>query len=131
MPYFVATGGAGSRGTSEASVIRTLLLEHGVSTAQILVEAEARDTLESVRLCIRLLPPREQVKGVFVCSSSYHTFRCVLLFRLAGFSADAAPAMSDLPYLGAFKWLWFVLKECVATPWDALILIMLKVRGVI
>jgi uncharacterized SAM-binding protein YcdF (DUF218 family) len=131
MPYFLATGGAGPRGTTEASVIRTLLLGHGVSTAQILVEAEARDTLESVRLCIRLLPPREEVKGVFVCSSSYHTFRCVLLFRLAGFSADAAPAMSDLQYLGLFKWLRFVLKECVATPWDAVILLLLKVRGVI
>jgi uncharacterized SAM-binding protein YcdF (DUF218 family) len=102
-----------------------------VPRSHILVEGTARDTLESVRLCTRLLRARPDVERVLVCSSSYHTPRCVLLFRLAGFASAAVPVSSDLPYLGPAKWLRYILKELVVTPWDAISLLALRARGAV
>ena len=128
-PYFLATGGVGRHGPAEASVIRTVLLEQGIPADRVLVEPVARDTLEAVRFCARLLRARRDVERVLVCSSSYHAPRCVLLFRIAGFQSAAVPTASDLPHLGRAKWLRYVLKEIVATPWDAIVLAARRACG--
>lgn len=126
-PRFLATGGVGRHGKAEALVMRDLLREQGIPEARILLDTEARDTLESVRHCTRLLRAWPDVERLLVCSSSYHNPRCVWLFRLAGFRADAAPALSDRPFLGTAKWLRYVVKEWLATPWDLGILLALKI----
>lgn len=126
---FLATGGVGRYGAAEALVMRDILVEQGVAPARILVETEAVDTLESVRLCTRILRARGDAEELLVCSSSYHNPRCVLLFRLAGFRCRAEPVPSDRPHLGWGKWLRYVLKEFIAAPWDAAQLATLRLRS--
>jgi uncharacterized SAM-binding protein YcdF (DUF218 family) len=126
-PIFVATGGVGRHGPAEALVMRDVLIEAGVPTDRIVLETEARDTLESVRFCTRLLRRRGDVERVVVCSSSYHNPRCAWLFRLAGFESHAEPTPSDRPHLGDAKWLRYVGKEFIATPWDTALLLALKI----
>lgn len=130
-PLFLASGGVGRYGPAEAQVMRDLLRAGGVADERIIVEAVSRDTLESVRHCTRLLRERPDVQRLQVCSSSYHNPRCVLLLRLAGFCCAAAPCPSDRPYIGWAKWLRYVLKEVIATPWDMAILWTLKIRDAI
>ena len=130
-PCFLVTGGVGRHGPAEAEVMRDLLVEQGIAPARIVLESEARDTLESVRYCARLLRARGDADRVVVCSSSYHNARCALLFRLAGFRSLARPTPSDRPHLGTAKWLRYVLKEFVATPWDAAILLALKIGNAV
>lgn len=128
---FIATGGVGRYGPAEAAVMRDLLCAQGVDEARIVEEPESRDTLESVRRCARILRQRGDATRVLVCSSGYHNPRCVWLFRIAGFAASADAVPSDRPYLGSAKWLAYVFKEFVVTPWDALLLFTLKMRRAI
>lgn len=128
-PCFLASGGVGRHGPAEALVMRDILLARGVAPQRILVETQARDTLESVRLCTRMLRARGDAQRVWVSSSSYHNPRCVLLLRLAGFDSSALPTASDRPHLGWGKWLRYVLKELLATPWDAGLLLAHKMAG--
>ncbi len=130
-PYYLPSGGIGRHGPAEALVMRDILLEHGVEASRILLECEARDTLESVRLCTRMLRQRTDVGRVLVSTSSYHRMRCALLLRLAGFDSVALPAASDQPYLGWGKWLRYVIKELLATPWDAALLLLHRFRRTI
>ena len=130
-PMYLPSGGVGRHGPAEALVMRDILLERGVAAQRILLEREARDTLESVRLCTRLLRLQPAVGRVLVATSSYHRLRCTLLFRLAGFDSAALPTTSDRPYLGWGKWLRYVIKELLATPWDAALLLMHKLRRTI
>jgi uncharacterized SAM-binding protein YcdF (DUF218 family) len=130
-PFYLASGGVGRHGPAEALVMRDILLELGVAAARILLECEAGDTLQSVRLCTRILQRRGNVDQVWVSTSSYHRLRCALLFRLAGYDSSALPAASDRPYLGRGKWLRYVIKEWMATPWDAVMLLWHRFRRTI
>lgn len=130
-PLYLATGGVGRHGPAEAQVMRDLLLGLGVAAARILLESQARDTLESVRYSCRLLRRRGDVGRVLVATSSYHRLRCAWLFRLAGFDCQALPAESDRPHLGWGKWLRYVAKEAVALPWDAAWLLWHRFRRTI
>lgn len=130
-PFYLPSGGVGRYGPAEALVMRDILLQHGVAAPRILLECEARDTLESVRLCTRLLQRQPAVGQVLVATSSYHRWRCALLFRLAGFHSTALPTASDRPYLGWGKWLRYVIKELLTTPWDAAWLLLHKFRRTI
>jgi uncharacterized SAM-binding protein YcdF (DUF218 family) len=127
--YVVATGGQGRHGPPEAHVMRDLLLQAGVPAGRILIENQARDTLQSVRWSARILRGRTDVDSIVVCSSGYHAPRCVLLFRLLGFRASAAPADSDRRHLGTMKWLRYVAKEALAMPLDGLVLLVLRAFG--
>jgi uncharacterized SAM-binding protein YcdF (DUF218 family) len=127
-PFYLPSGGVGRYGPAEALVMRDILLELGVVSQRILLECQARDTLESVRLCARILRQRGDAGQIWVSTSSYHRLRCALLFRLAGFNSSALPASSDRPHLGWGKWLSYVIKELIATPWDAALLLMHRFR---
>lgn len=130
-PYYLPSGGVGRYGPAEALVMRDILLEQGVAADRILLECEARDTLESVRLCTRMLRQQPALGRVLVSTSSYHRWRCALLFRLAGFDSVALPTASDRPHLGWSKWLRYVVKELLATPWDMVLLLLHKFRRTI
>jgi uncharacterized SAM-binding protein YcdF (DUF218 family) len=118
-PLYLASGGVGRYGPAEAQVMRQLLIDLGAAAPRILLESEAHDTLQSVRLCSRMLLRRGDIGRVWVSTSSYHRLRCALLFRLAGFDSRALPTASDRPHLGTAKWLRYVIKEAIALPWDA------------
>jgi len=126
-PLFVPTGGVGRHGPAEASVMAGLLRALGVPDAAILTEPTATDTLASVRAVRRLLAGR--AGPVYAASSCYHLPRCVLLLRLAGLDARAGaappgPAAHD-PWR---RWRWR-LREIPAVPYDALLLLALRLAG--
>lgn len=123
---WLVTGGQGRFGPPEGVVMRDMLVGMAIASERIVVEAKARDTLESIRLCSGIMRDRGDADRVIVCSSGYHSPRCVLLLRVLGFRTTAARAASDRRYLGLAKWLKYVLKELIATPWDVAILIGLR-----
>ena len=119
-PIYLPTGGVGRRGPAEASVMARLLREAGVEDADILVEDTATDTLRSARACARVLR-RHGLAGapVLAASSAYHLPRCVLLLRLAGLDARAAPPPWPAPTPNTLLRWQRRLHEVVALPYDA------------
>jgi uncharacterized SAM-binding protein YcdF (DUF218 family) len=126
---FVATGGVGRYGLAEAHIIRDRLVAGGVDPADILVEDRATDTLESVIYCDRILRGREDVELLVPCSSGYHNPRCGLLLRILGYRVRMARVPSDLRFLGGRTWMLYVLKEVLALPYDAMLLLIKRVGG--
>ena len=123
-PLYMPSGGVGRHGPSEASVMAGLLRQAGVPDERIRPEENATDTLASVRLCAALL--RGHAGPVFAATSAYHLPRCLILLRLAGVPARAAPpppqpASRRLPR----RWYWR-LREVPALPWDMLLLLWLR-----
>jgi uncharacterized SAM-binding protein YcdF (DUF218 family) len=121
---FMPTGGAGKSGYIEAEVMRRILLESGVPSEHIVVELRGRNTLESARLCDRLLRAAENVECVIPCTSSYHLARCAALLRLQGWHVRLTPMPSDLRKVPWWKLLFYYLKECVALPCDVVLLLV-------
>jgi uncharacterized SAM-binding protein YcdF (DUF218 family) len=125
---FMPTGGLGATGYVEAEVMRRMLLAAGIAPDRIVAEGAARDTLESVRLCDDLLRRAGEVAQVVVCTSRYHQPRCALLLRMLGWRVAVPPMPGDQGRVAVWKLLAFHLKEVVALPYDAALL-MLARRG--
>jgi len=121
---FLATGGKGRNGPPEAQVIREGLIAGGIDPAQILVECAARDTLESARLCDRILRERGDCDRVIVCTSTYHQRRCALLLRLAGYRVATPDVPNGWGRLKVRRYGIALLKEAIATPYDAGLLLL-------
>jgi vancomycin permeability regulator SanA len=121
---FLGTGGVGRNGPAEARVIRNLLIAADVPEQEILIEEEARDTLQSVLLCDAILCRRTDIDILVMCSSGYHNVRCALLFRILGYRVRIGRMPPDLPHLGFWKWSRYVLKEALALPYDMLLLLL-------
>ena len=126
-PLFVPTGGVGRFGPSEASVMARLLAARGVPPERILLEETATDTLSSVRAVAALLRRQRVVAPVFAASSGYHLPRCLLLLRLIGITASACPPPP--PPVGILRRWYWRLREIAATPYDAGILLALRLFG--
>jgi len=118
----VPTGGPCASGFVEAEVMRAALIEAGVPASSILVEPQARDTLESVRRCHRLLIERGFSGTVVPCTSRFHIPRCAVLFRILGWAVRLEPMPSDSGKLSRSTLLLYALKELLALPYDALLL---------
>ena len=116
---YMPTGGQGRFGAPEADVMADLLRAQGID--RIEPERTARNTIGSVRACVRLL--RGRPGPVFAATSGYHLPRCVLLLRLAGLDAHACPPP---PRHAATRWTrrWFWrLREVPALPLDAALML--------
>ncbi len=118
-PVFLATGGNGGGGRTEAEVIRALLMEAGVSAGRILVEPTASDTLDSALRCDAILRGRDDVERVVPCSSNYHLPRCALLMRLLGHRVEWRAMPAERPHVPRWLLVLYGLKECLALPYDA------------
>ncbi|WP_428483868.1 YdcF family protein [Rhodopila sp.] len=125
-PLFIPTGGKGRHGDAEAIVMARLLTEAGFPEQAILTEETGTDTLSSVRAVRRLLPP---ALGIYAATSAYHLPRCLLLLRLAGIRARACPP-PPVPASTSLwlRWFWR-LRETAALPYDALLMLWLRVTG--
>ncbi len=127
-PLFVPTGGIGRFGSSEASVMATLLAARGVPPGRMLLEETGTDTLSSACAVVRLLRARGSTAPVFAASSGYHLPRCLLLLRMFGLRAHAA----DPPFVPpGSRWLtrcYWWLREAVALPYDAALALLLRRR---
>ena len=123
-PLFVPTGGSLGGRPAEAPVMAELLRRAGVPDSAILIEATARDTLESVLACSVLLRARGYRGAVAVASSAYHLPRCLVLMRLAGWRVVRVPP-PQVPAARSLlrRWCWR-LREGAALPWDALLLVL-------
>lgn len=115
---YVVSGGVGSgKSISEAEVMQKILMSHGVSLNNIILEQEAGDTLASIKYCTTILKS-EDAKHIFVCSDTYHIPRCRWLFYLYGLKTKAVKAISGLPANGFLKWTYYYVRELAATAYD-------------
>jgi uncharacterized SAM-binding protein YcdF (DUF218 family) len=122
-PLFIPTGAKGRFGDAEASVMAGLLLEAGYTDAAISTEETGADTLSSVRAVLPMLPPGAQV---YAATSAYHLPRCLLLLRLAGIQARACPPPRVPASTSLWKRWYWRLREAPALPYDALLVIWLR-----
>ena len=124
------TGGLGTSGHVEAEVMCRMLLGAGVAPKQIVTEPAARDTLESVRFCDVLLREAGDASAVIACTSRYHQPRCALLLRMLGWRVETPPMPSDRGQVEVWKLAAFHLKELIALPYDAVLLMLqVVIRG--
>lgn len=126
-PLYLPSGGVGRFGPAEAEVMAGLLRAAGVAECDILCEATAVNTIGTVRAVRRLL--RGHAGPVYAASSAYHLPRCVLLLRLAGLRARAAPPPDGAAARGfRRRWFWR-LREVAAVPVDVAMMVCLRVSG--
>ncbi len=125
-PLYIPTGAKGRHGEAEAIVMARLLRQAGVRDESILLETTGTDTLSSVRAVRRLLPRATQL---YAATSAYHLPRCLLLLRLAGIRARACqPPRATASTRLWRRWFWR-LREAPALPYDALLVVWLRVTG--
>lgn len=118
------TGGVGRHGPAEAVVMRRALIDAGVAASRIVIERHGRDTLESVRLCHQLLQERGDCRRIVCCTSTYHQPRCVLLFRLLGYSVVVPRVPNTMGRMSRTTYGKLVVRELAATPYDGLLLLL-------
>ena len=117
------TGGVGAHDPAEAVVIRRTLIEAGISPARIVMETRGRDTLEQIRLCHKLLVERGDCAHIICCTSAYHQPRCALLLRLLGHQVVTPKMTASLGRVSRKTYAKLLLKEVVALPYDAALLL--------
>ena len=96
----ILTGGnADASGRTEADVMREILTEHGVPDDSLILEDQARSTVENFRNIAGMIPPEEPVVMI---SSNYHMDRAVRNASESGFThVMRLPAPSSLLSYGA------------------------------
>ncbi|MFT8931400.1 MAG: YdcF family protein [Acetobacter syzygii] len=127
---YIVTGGVPRNGRTEAAVMAELLMQAGVPTLQIIQENSATDTFDSIIACSRILTRigATNETPVAMVSSPYHTPRCLLLLRLAGWRTHALPCHSTRR--GARFWrskLRHIAHETLAIPWDTLLVLVWRI----
>ena len=106
----IVSGGKGNDETiSEASAMRSYLVEKGVPKEQILLEDQSHSTRENLSFSDQLLLERGGGGRIALVTSGYHVFRCVwiahnLSFKCSGFGAPVA----------AYYWPSAVIREFIA-----------------
>jgi vancomycin permeability regulator SanA len=121
---FLVTGGTGRAGPAEAHVMTEYLLGKGVADGAVIAESASTDTLQSVVNCAAILRNRYDSAGVVIYSDHYHLPRCCLLFRLLGIPATGGIVPSGRDAMGLRKWLYMWLREGLALPFDALLILL-------
>jgi uncharacterized SAM-binding protein YcdF (DUF218 family) len=106
-----------------------LLAGFRIGPERIVLEETGTDTLSSVRAVRRLLRGQPRIGRIYAATSAYHLPRCVMLLRLAGVHARPCPppAFSAALRLRT-RWYWR-LRECAALPWDAALILALRLTG--
>ncbi len=123
---FIPTGGVGRFGPSEASVMADQLRQAVLSGWSIRLEDTATDTLSSIRAVRRMLRPGAPV---YAATSAYHLPRCLLLFWLAGIAARPCPPPPE-PAAARWRRRWYWrLREVPAIPYDAALVLWLRLLG--
>lgn len=119
----IPTGGVGGEGPAEAEVMKALLVAAGIKPSRVILELSGRDTLESIRMCHAILQDRGDCRSVICCTSSYHQPRCAFLLRLLGYRVVVPKVSGSLGRLPRTTYARLVLKEVIATPYDAALLL--------
>lgn len=89
-PMLIMTGGqAPGDTTSEAAVERRYAMSHGVPSVAIRMEAESRNTSESLRNVAAMLPG--DTRDVILVSDGFHMLRLSILARRFGLRPQTSP----------------------------------------
>lgn len=91
----VVTGGRGPGETmTEAEAMRRWLVAHSVAPSRILVEAQAKSTIENLRYAKEVMAKagRRDTERVCVVSNDFHLLRVRMLARRVGMAADTVAA---------------------------------------
>jgi len=88
----VFTGGSGRLfgGASEADFVSALFESFGIARDRIVLEGNARNTIENATLTKALVKPKAHERWLLV-TSAHHMPRSVGIFRKAGFPVEAYP----------------------------------------
>ncbi len=128
-PLFIPTGAKGRHGDAEATVMARQLIDSGYPETAILTEETGTDTLSSVRAVARMIRAIDPAAPVYACTSAYHLPRCIVLLRLAGIRARACPPPAvPAATRRSLRWYWR-LRETPALPYDALLMLWLRLTG--
>lgn len=125
---FLPTGGVGRAGPAEAQVMGHLLRENGVAEERIVLEQDARDTLDSVENCAAILAAAVRGAPVYVVTDGFHLVRSVLLFRVYGVATRGVRIASARASAGWLRWLYYSLREVPAVPWDLALALVRRSR---
>ena len=126
---FIPTGAVGRHGPSEASAMAGLLRQSGVPTNRILMEETGTDTVSSVRAILRLWREQGLSGHVMVATSAYHMPRCLTLLCLAGMAAHPCPPPPVPASTSGWKRWYWRLREIPALPYDASLILWLRLTG--
>jgi uncharacterized SAM-binding protein YcdF (DUF218 family) len=126
---FIPTGGVGRFGPSEASVMADLLRREAHPGWSFVLEETATDTLSSVRAVRRLLRQHALEGQVYAATSAYHLPRCLLLLWLAGIWAKPCPPTSAPAAARPLRRWYWRLREVAAIPYDAALVLGLRIAG--
>lgn len=121
--YILVSGGLGRFPPPEHEVMASILRAGGFEEARIIHDGASMDTLDTVVNSIRLIRALDRSAIPIVCTSSYHTPRCWLLFRLFGMPTGVLWLKGDLSALGPMKFLYYCIRECAALPYDAFLVL--------
>ena len=131
-PLFIPTGAKGRYGEAEATVMAQQLIDAGFPAESIHNEETGTDTLSSVRAVarmVRLGVSGGSLSGLYACTSAYHLPRCLVLLRLAGVKARACPPPPVPAATSQWRRWYWRLRETPALPYDALLMLWLRVMG--
>jgi len=104
--------------------MRSLLAKEGVPPDEILVESEARDTLETIYKTETLLQSVSPERVIWVSTDRYHMRRCLWLYHLMGVQARPCPIADGRTETKLSKWIYFCAKEYPALVWDTLLVLI-------
>lgn len=91
VPVIVSGGSVFAGQPAEAPVVRRFLLDLGVPSEQILIEAKSRDTKENAGYCREIIRSKGFRRPLLV-TSAYHMPRSLVAFRTAGLAVTPLPA---------------------------------------
>lgn len=115
-PRLILTGGTGAGDTtSEAAVGRRYVVQAGVPDSAILLEANGRTTMESLRAVAAMMTAQRSATVILV-SDPFHMLRLSILARRLGLTAFISPTQSS-PIGENWKQRWaYRLSESIKVP---------------
>ncbi len=128
--YLLVTGGLGKYPPTEASVMKDLATEQGISSEIIITEKKGTTTFKNVTECVRIMQERNW-SNALVVSDSYHLFRALFLFRCFGIKASASAAPGGKQATSSWKWRYFHMRELIALPWYIILVLSEKLSEII
>lgn len=124
--FIFCSGGRGTVGPSEASVIASALATICPGRRTILDE-ESCDTVESVAAASRFAR-HNRLAGCVACTDGYHQPRVRMLFSVLGIASRSGPVQGGLGGTRLRYWMRMRLREALALPVDLLVVVVRRRR---
>jgi len=112
----IPTGGIVTNPPEESMLMKRLFISAGIPKESIFQESKSTDTFSSVLNCIAVINNEEfSVGNIYICTSSYHIPRCILIFWILGKRVKVGGVAKRPHKLPAYKYMYICLKEIPAT----------------